>query len=470
MLVSEEEHIEKLEEEKARPIYSSEFLKNYITDNSIFKNISIVKGQLENNREESFNFLTNISNHIMECLTNREFIKKNLIAFGEEFEFNEDAFFIKVTGRNFENCTIETGNLVGTVTQKCGGFSRTLQINSRFGEKFLQYLIGYSEGFMELENWGGNSNDGFIYWLLVYLWKIKLKKAYSVGMPKVYLEKRDELSKLRGSINIQEYIKYTYEKGKYPCKYREYSYDNDISKIISLTFQKLMKNSKNFMLLNDCYQLKNTFLQATTTTNFDIRKIDKIKIDNPYHFKYKEVVKLSRMILKNECSDIFPEEKELNAFLFDISMLFEHYIRKVIIEAGLEIEEKNTNPSTIPTGVDGYYRKLYPDIILHNHMETHIFDVKYKRFDNRYGVKREDLFQIISYLSIYSKKYNIKSCGFIYPIKKGTKDKIMIKQKLEAFKNIDFYVFFIEVPESGENFFEEMEKSKSKFLEFIREI
>jgi 5-methylcytosine-specific restriction enzyme subunit McrC len=81
--------------------------------------------------------------------------------------------------------------------------------------------------------------------------------------------------------------------------------------------------------------------------------------------------------------------------------------------------------------------------------------VKYKSFDNRYGVSREDLFQVISYLSVYSTRYDIKSCGFIYPVRKGTTGKSVYSEKLKAFKDIDFYVFFLEVLDSGDDFGEE---------------
>lgn len=39
-----------------------------------------------------------------------------------------------------------------------------------------------------------------------------------------------------------------------------------------------------------------------------------------------------------------------------------------------------------------------------------------KLFDNRFGVGREDIFQLHTYIGQYANEAQIKGCGFIYPI------------------------------------------------------
>ncbi len=47
-----------------------------------------------------------------------------------------------------------------------------------------------------------------------------------------------------------------------------------------------------------------------------------------------------------------------------------------------------------------WVRKLFPDIIIkYDDGSVDIYDVKYKRFDFTYGVSREDLFQINTYIN-----------------------------------------------------------------------
>lgn len=104
-------------------------------------------------------------------------------------------------------------------------------------------------------------------------------------------------------------------------------------------------------------------------------------------------------------------------FCFDVSMLFEYFIRKLLKRDGLRLLSKFEQRYEIPTGAIGSYRrKLEPDLVLENNGDLYVFDVKYKSFDSRYGVKREDLFQLHTYIGQYDNTAAIKGCGFICPI------------------------------------------------------
>ena len=63
-----------------------------------------------------------------------------------------------------------------------------------------------------------------------------------------------------------------------------------------------------------------------------------------------------------------------------------------------------------------YMRKLEPDLVFENDGGLYVFDVKYKAFDPQFGVKREDLFQLHTYIGQYGNGASIKGCGFVYPI------------------------------------------------------
>jgi hypothetical protein len=97
-----------------------------------------------------------------------------------EYEHNTDDGFITINGTDSRNFTLNTGNLIGFV--KRGEYS--LKVGSRFGDAFLRYIIADADGFLEMENIGGENNTEGYEWLLAYLWNIKLKKAYRLGIPK----------------------------------------------------------------------------------------------------------------------------------------------------------------------------------------------------------------------------------------------------------------------------------------------
>jgi 5-methylcytosine-specific restriction endonuclease McrBC regulatory subunit McrC len=139
------------------------------------------------------------------------------------------------------------------------------------------------------------------------------------------------------------------------------------------------------------------------------------------------VIDLSKRILFSEGLSI-ASDSESSAFLFDVSMLFEYFIRKLFIRNGLYVHSKFENNLKIPTGVRD--RKLEPDIVVQTEEGLLVLDVKYKHFDNQKGVKREDLFQMHTYVGQYANDNNVLGFGLIYPSSSGKNHIIKENTKL----------------------------------------
>ena len=99
---------------------------------------------------------------------------------------------------------------------------------------------------------------------------------------------------------------------------------------------------------------------------------------------------------------------------------------------------------TIETGT--YQRKLQPDLLFEDSNGFYVFDVKYKSFDKRFGVKREDLFQLHTYIGQYGNSNNIKGCGFIYPSREK-ENKIITKTINTMGVCIPFHICLLAIPE-----------------------
>jgi 5-methylcytosine-specific restriction enzyme subunit McrC len=157
-------------------------------------------------------------------------------------------------------------------------------------------------------------------------------------------------------------------------------------------------------------------------------------------------------------------------------MLFEYFVRKLLKRGGYLLESKFENRIDIATGVNHYRRKIEPDIVFSHNSNRFLFDVKYKSFDFKYGVNREDLFQIHTYLGQYGNNANIKACGFIYPIsdltweKSGFKlNQTYLKDSINIMGNeIEFYILFIRVPNNNMEEFHSQFSSRTE--EFINAI
>jgi 5-methylcytosine-specific restriction enzyme subunit McrC len=416
-----------------------------------------------NDEGQIWNFLNTINRNLNKLVQNGE--NKSLVLFNsKDYEHNTDDNLINLSGIDSMNFTLVTGNLIGYVKQ--GEYS--LKISSRFGDNFLRQIVADADGFLEIENYGGStSNEGFE-WLLIYLWKIKLKKAYRLGLPKKYVAKSERLNKVRGQIDPISYFINGYE-GKYNCNYREHSYDNPTTRLVTEVFNKIKNND----FISDLNQLKNAFLIATNGQKS--KRIDLLNtthFSNPFYYDYNDVIDLSKLILREELAD-FGENSNSSAFLFDISMLFEYFIRKQLQYNGIRLEDKFEKKIQIPTGVKSFKRKLIPDLVINHNESLHVFDVKYKAFDFKHGVSREDLFQIHTYIGQYGNLNKIKSCGFIYPIEEEklnfNKQNVqnIYEEKLKMMNiEISFFIIFLKIPtNNSENYSTEFKENIKHFID-----
>lgn len=396
-----------------------------------------------------------------------------LVLFNDkEYEHNSDIFFFDVSGVDCMNFTLKTGNVIGYL--KKGAYS--IKISSRFGDNFLKHIIADADGFLEIDNYGGaSSRDEGYEWLLVYLWKTKLKKAFRLGLPKTYVAVNERSNKVKGSINPIDYFLNGRNTGLYQCEYRQHSYDNDATRLIADTFRKIGTHE----FVQDATLLKNAFYTATNGKQASKRELHATKyFTNPFYKDYNEVIDLSKCILKDELTD-FGEQSNSSAFFFDISMLFEYFIRKLLKRSGYTLDSKFQRRVEIATGVNNYKRKLEPDIVFSHNGRRYLFDVKYKSFDFIYGVSREDLFQLHTYLGQCGNDGTVQACGFIYPLSEVHWEKLGSSQSDSYTRDsihimgakVDFYVLFIKVPDDNSNtFHSEFSNTSQDFINAIKAI
>lgn len=421
-----------------------------------------------NNDESSiWSFLNSVSRDVKKALSNMD---DNLILFNDgDYEHNTDDNFISVAGTDARNFILTTGNLIGFVKRD----DYSLKISSRFGDAFLQYIIADADGFLELENIGSEKHTAGYEWLLAYLWNIKFKRAYRLGLPKVYITKNDRISRVRGTIDIVDYFN-NKTSGKYLCSYREHSYDSPATSL----FIKAYEAVEQYSFCQHTRGIYNAFLSANQGVKRSHQEILRTPhFTNPFYSDYNVLIDLSKHVISQHGSD-FDSQNQSSAFFFDISMLFEYFIRKLLKRNGIDLMSKSERSNQIPTGAfGGYIRKLEPDLVFESQGGLYIFDVKYKSFDSKFGVKREDLFQLHTYIGQYSNRAVVKGCGFIYPIsesrwnylKLGKSDGLVSDIVQQHGNEIPFHILFLKIPDtSSPQFAQLMREQCNLFCEVFR--
>ncbi len=385
---------------------------------------------------------------------------------GDDYEHNTDDRFVLLNGRDEHQFTLTTGNLIGCV--KAGNY--TLRVSSRFGDEFLKFIIADADGFIEVPEQGGDGRGGYD-WLLIYLWTIKLRKAFRLGLPKTYETRADTLTAVRGRLDAMDYV-LNNERARYRCIYREHSYDNDATRLIARTLRHLDGHA----FVRDTHGLNHTFQIATRGCHHELRDLlaaDSIR--NPYYADYNPVIALSKQILRNELTD-FGDRSQTSAFFFDVSMLFEYFVRKLLKRAGVRIRGKSNQAWAVPTGRK--QRSLVPDLVFEIGGAAYVFDVKYKAFDFREGVKREDVFQLHTYVGQLANEGPVAGCGFIYPIRESRWDAngleslggILMDSFNQGGWTIPFFVSFLKVPDRDDSIGQSQFHSSLKFncASFVR--
>jgi 5-methylcytosine-specific restriction enzyme subunit McrC len=395
--------------------------------------------------------------------------------FGEDFDFSRDQTFIHVTGEGFhESVSIVTGNIIGTVLGQVDAYFLRLCVTSRFGDLFLHHMIASSEGFVELENFGTPPASGDADWLLWFLWKVRLKSAFIAGLPKLYSARADSLPLVRGNLDLNAWLRLPANLGQYPCRFREHSYDNPVTRLINETFHYLTKEKTGAReLIADMQPIRNAFREACSDRSRDVQG-EAAGIRNPYFAAYNEVVRLSQLILGREASAIGMEKEEFSALLFDVSLLFENYVRKILRNGRLSLESRGSGDAIYhPTG--SRPMEMRPDIIVHGPTRTLVLDVKYKVWENwRFsrGSQRADLFQVISYAAAQRGRCQDLGGTFGYGLVFPTKNpnQTMIRDRFVEI-DMDFFIFFLCVP-TGEacDFGDQMNKYEGRLVEEVRSV
>jgi 5-methylcytosine-specific restriction enzyme subunit McrC len=397
----------------------------------------------------------------------RETSELIFLTFDKEYEHNTDDPFIHVQGNYEGGFTLKTGNLIGSIR----GYDCQLTVSSRFGDDFLKYIIADADGFLEIPDQGGVRREGYE-WLLIYLWLVKLKKAFHLGLPKDYSTRTEELTRPRGRLDPVDYF-FNPMRATYLCTYREHRYDSNATQLIARTLKHLESHSylRGIQALNQTFQVA---IQGQRTVLHDLLATPPMR--NPYYAAYNPVIALSKRILRNELAN-FGGESQTSAFFFDVSMLFEYFIRKLLKRAGISLHSKNNRDWNIPRGLPNGQetRKLIPDLIFDIEGATYVFDVKYKSFDFKGGVNREDLFQLHTYIGQVSNRYNVGGCGFIYPVRHSRWEDcglekmrgIFTETIIQGGHSVPFHVAFIKVPEAQKEFLEFRNQFKIHLEKFV---
>lgn len=447
-----------------------------IADNN-YKGVSIDKSDIENIKQFANKKI--------------KYLKENNLFILSKNSFKDDIENSDIIELDEVNNKIYSNNIMGFI-----GYNDTqIKITSRFTpnsdkDYFLHYMLQkvLCLNIFDLQH-STNKDNSFDF--LIYMFLDLFQKAIRQGIFKSYQNRKYNDANVRGVIDINRHIKNNIPfNGKIAYNTREYSYDNNITQLIRHTIEYINTKSRGILNINEDIK-SGVFQIIEATKRYDKNKRQSIinknlkKLNHPYFYEYEPLRKICIQILRYEELKYGREENKIYGILFDGAYLWEEYIWTILKDLNFKHPKNKTGKGWINLLNDNKKLwKIFPDF--YSNDKKIVLDTKYKRLnkkskkeDEDESIKREDRFQIISY--VYT--LGAKKGGFVYPSEnKFSFDNIGIlnreynKNILEDYSPSIFkYAFLIPNKKSNEENFEnindfkkEIEKSENDFKEKIK--
>lgn len=256
------------------------------------------------------------------------------------------------------------------------------------------------------------------------------------GLYKEYLTKQDNLPVLKGKYLINENLKYNFTKNKIYCEYDEFSENNSLNQFFLYAVKYLQKFVKDKKLLKQCELV----FDEVEYKSVDINRVETINF-NRLNVRFKISFEIALLLLKQSIP-LFNQDKKSFAFLFDMNVLFEKFIARMVKELDSNAKIQNQDNFGDLT--------LKPDIILKNQ----IIDTKYKKIRSIEDIKQSDKLQAFT----YGINYNVGNVMLLYP--KDEKDVIYDLVLGKDDKKVELKIRTIDLNFSGNEYKEYIEEIK----------
>lgn len=348
-------------------------------------------------------------------------------------------------------------------------------VNPRFGNIFA-YLIGYATNLylpIGASDVSINTQNNS-YWLIALLWKAMLNKALTTGqIPKGYEIITRNQKNYRERLSLYKHIHANLcDASRFYCTYKKLSMDNTINRTIRATYQILKSKGASAVVAEfEAYDkyLCSMGVGAELKNISQIDEINYTRLTAPY----KSVMGLSKTIMQNfkaEAANHVGVKKDISYFI-DVAELWEMYLLK-LLQNNLSTEYHVYSPNAFSGAklLDDSIREIRPDILIERNGEVvMILDAKYKnycRFGStaKYGVSREDLYQMSTYLYHYGKEGKRAIGVFTSPVE-------CVEQRLHTFtENKKHQIGLINLAIDGANSIEQIHQIEDTYVKNVQQL
>jgi 5-methylcytosine-specific restriction enzyme subunit McrC len=233
-------------------------------------------------------------------------------------------------------------------------------------------------------------------------------KVIRKGMLRKYINKREELTKIKGKIDFSMFVKgQSYNKNKIPCSYYDLTFNNHENQIVLWCAHKLLRETRKIATKNkgeisiikklrEQYVLMQEEISLVPKNKLDVDSLNLSAISQ----NYIELMNVCKTILSESLFSFneneHKESKGIN-FVIDMDWIFEQYMTNLFFEV---VEDEDMvklvlNSQLKQTLCDNNKIKIKPDLIIsRNNKVIAVIDFKWKQSEQN---NNADFYQIICY-------------------------------------------------------------------------
>jgi len=241
----------------------------------------------------------------------------------------------------------------------------------------------------------GYEKDDF-FEIFVYLFAKNLLNLLKYKVDASYVRRYEELSFVKGKIDVKRYVSNPAKLHKVPCIFYERSVDTPINRTLKYVCYLLSKkvSPENYRLLKQILAI----LDPVTLSPVNVDYVKRITF-NRLNAEFKLFIDFCEIILRSSTLSLQGTQIEFFSILFPMEELFEKFVAEVMKEIfGNSVQIQEPIGYIVTKPIESF--KLIPDIVIKAGNESYIIDTKYKLLDpedRKLGVSQQDLYQIYVY-------------------------------------------------------------------------
>jgi len=247
--------------------------------------------------------------------------------------------------------------------------------------------------------------------ILIRIFCDKLTEAVRRGMPRRYLGHEDDLSALRGSLDVpRQFTRHAANPGRLACRFDELSQDIALNRIMKAAVLHLSKMSRSAANQQRLRELAFVYADISDVPVLAL-KWGEVIIDRTNR-AWQDLFGMAQLFLRNRYQTTSSGSGQGTALLFEMNALFEEYVGRLVTRALAGTEFRVTLQggrlfclSSLEDDRAVFQTK--PDILIWRAGEVaHVIDTKWKRIsaridDPKLGVSQGDVYQMMAYAHLY---------------------------------------------------------------------